>query len=118
MQVVGLPGVLYHVSRPGLARLGSKARERSRYVSCFRALMELGLSSTRACEVVGIPRSTLYRWERRWREEGLQALEDRSRRPKRRRQPTWSWELSQAVLCLREQYPRWGKDKLVVLLCR
>jgi len=46
------------------------------------------------------------------------ALEDRSRRPKRRRGPTWRPELAEAVLRLREQYPRWGKDKLVVLLQR
>jgi transposase InsO family protein len=30
----------------------------------------------------------------------------------------WSPELAEAVLKLREQYPRWGKDKLVVLLRR
>ena len=33
------------------------------------------------------------------------------------RQPEYSPELSEAVRVLREQYPRWGKDKLVVLLC-
>ncbi len=32
------------------------------------------------------------------------------------RQPTWSPELAQAVQELREQYPRWGKDKLAPLL--
>ena len=37
-------------------------------------------------------------------------------KPRRLRQPTWSPELALAVLHLREQYPRWGKDKLVVLL--
>src|SRR3989304_5892341 len=33
-----------------------------------------------------------------------------------RSQATWSPELAEAVLRLREEYPRWGKDKLVVLL--
>jgi hypothetical protein len=46
----------------------------------------------------------------------LGRLEDRSRRPKRLRQPTWSSALAQAVLELREERPRWGKDKLVVLI--
>ena len=32
------------------------------------------------------------------------------------RQPTYSKELVEAVLSLREEYPRWGKDKLAVLL--
>lgn len=50
--------------------------------------------------------------------QGPQDLEPKSRRPRRRRQPTWSPELADAGLQLREQCPRWGKDKLVVLLGR
>ena len=38
-------------------------------------------------------------------------------RPRRLRQPSWSAALEQAVLKLRREYPRWGKDKLAVLLC-
>ena len=67
---------------------------------------------------MGTPRATLYRWRRRLLQQGPQGLEDRSRRPKRRRQPTWTPELAQAVLVLRQQYPHWGKEKLVVLLRR
>jgi putative transposase len=118
MQVVGLPGPFYHVSKLWLAELSSKARERVRYVRCFEALRGEGLCSPRASQVLDIPRSTLYRWRQRLREGGPGALEDRSRRPKRRRVPTWSPELAQAVLGFRERYPRWGKDKLAVLLWR
>ncbi|MCJ7666993.1 MAG: helix-turn-helix domain-containing protein, partial [Anaerolineae bacterium] len=76
------------------------------------------MSSTEASQVLGIPRSTLYRWQKRLREKGPEGLENRSRKPRHRRQRTWGPELAQAVLRLREQYPRWGKDKLVVLLGR
>src|SRR3970282_543449 len=41
-----------------------------------------------------------------------------SRRPHNLRKATWSTDLERRVLALREQYPRWGKDKLVVLLRR
>ena len=61
---------------------------------------------------------THYRWQKRLKEEGAKGLEEKSRRPKNLRRPTWSMELAQAVLHLREEYPRWGKDKLVVLLRR
>ena len=118
MQVVGLPGPFYHASRLRCTELSSKARDRMRYLRCFEALWGEGLSGTKASEVLDIPRSTLYRWWRRLQGGGPGALEDRSRRPKRRRVPTWSSELAQAVLRLREQCPRWGKDKLVVLLWR
>lgn len=68
------------------------------------------------CRHFDIPPQTFYRWKRRYDPKHLDSLEDHSRRPKRVRQPTWSRELVEAVLRLREQYPRWGKDKLVVLL--
>ncbi len=47
--------------------------------------------------------------------EGLRGLEDQSRRPERFRRPQWSPELSEAVFELRERYPHWGKEKLVIL---
>lgn len=34
------------------------------------------------------------------------------------RQPTWTSAQAEAVLLLRREYPRWGKDKLVILLAR
>lgn len=68
------------------------------------------------CCYFGISRQTFYRWKRRYDPYNLKTLENRSRRPRRLRQPTASPELIEAVLKLREEYPRWGKDKLVVLL--
>ena len=68
------------------------------------------------CRRFGVSPDTFYRWLGRYQRAGPRALDDRSHRPRRVRQPTWSRELAQAVLRLREQYPRWGKDKLVVLL--
>jgi putative transposase len=46
----------------------------------------------------------------------LTTLEGRSQVPHRRRQPTWSPHLADRVLALRQRYPRWGKDKLAVLI--
>ena len=71
-----------------------------------------------ACRHFGISRQTFYRWRRRYDPHHLASLEGRSHRPKKLRQPTWSREMELAVLHLREQWPRWGKDKLVVLLRR
>jgi putative transposase len=64
----------------------------------------------------GLSRSTVYDWLKRYERQGMHGLGDRSRRPRRVRQPTWSKDLEQAVLKLREEHPRWGKDKLAVLL--
>ncbi|MEK7848601.1 MAG: helix-turn-helix domain-containing protein, partial [Chloroflexota bacterium] len=75
-----------------------------------------GGNAALTCRHYGISRQTFYRWKRRYNPRNLTTLESRSHRPKHLRQPTWSPELAQTVLKLREQYPRWGKDKLVVLL--
>ena len=66
----------------------------------------------------GIRRQTFYRWQRRYHPCDLTTLEERSHRPRQRRQPTWSFPLEEKVLTLRLQFPRWGKDKLAVLLRR
>src|SRR5438552_4376473 len=75
-----------------------------------------GRNAARTCRRFGISRQTFYRWKRRFDRHDLTTLEGRSHRPRQVRKPTWSAELVERVLALRKQYPRWGKDKLVVLL--
>ena len=72
--------------------------------------MSAGLSAEKAAQAVGVPRSTLYRWERR--------PEPGSRRPHRLRQAGWSPALVEAVEAMRRDYPMWGKAKLAVILRR
>ena len=118
MRILGLPRAFYHFNRGSLPSLTPEAQVRYRWLSCWQVLRQQGLSNIQASEMVGLPRSTLYRWQKKLKAHGPLALEAKTRRPHRRRQPTWSPELADAVLRLREQYPRWGKDKLVVLLGR
>jgi transposase InsO family protein len=70
------------------------------------------------CRHFGISRQIFYRWHKRYDPQNLATLESRSHRPHRRRQPTWSSALAERVLDLRRRFPRWGKDKLAVLLLR
>lgn len=118
MRVVGLPRAFYQIARHCPKELSQSAAQRLRWVCAWQRLMEQGQSSTEAAVTLGVPRASLYRWRRRLQQQGPQGLEDRSRRPKRRRQPTWTPELAQAVLALRQEYPHWGKETLVVLLHR
>jgi len=66
----------------------------------------------------GVGRSTVYRWLGRYDRFHLETLEDRGSAPRRRRRPTWTLAQLQAVRSIRERYPRWGKDKLRILLRR
>ena len=94
-------------------RLSKQARGRLRVLLWSEAH---GGSVRATCERFGMSTSTFLDWRRRYRAGGVQALEERSRRPRRVRQPTWSPALADAVLALRLEHPRWGKDKLVPLL--
>ena len=77
-----------------------------------------GRNALRTCRHFGVSRQTFYRWKRRFDRHDLTTLEARSHRPRKVREPTWTAELASRVFCLRQQYPRWGKDKLVILLRR
>ena len=118
MRVVGLPKPFYQLARHRPVDLSPKAHDRLRWVLAWQALREQGLSSTAASERLGLSRATLYRWLARLQQHGAKGLELLSRKPHHRRQQTWSVALAEAVQALRERYPRWGKDKLVILLRR
>ena len=66
----------------------------------------------------GVSRPTVYRWLGRFDRLRLETLEDRGSAPRRRRRSTWTLEQLRAVRAIRERYPRWGKDKLQILLRR
>ncbi len=95
--------------------MSREARARLAWMDFYRTH---GRNITFSCRHFGISRQTFYRWKRRYDPHDLSTLEARSHRPHRRRRPTWSAPLAERVLTLRTLYPRWGKDKLVVLLRR
>ena len=77
-----------------------------------------GRNVSRTARHFGFSRPTVYRWLARYDRYRLESLEDHPSRSVRRRRPTWTAEQLAAVRRLRERYPRWGKDKLRVLLRR
>ena len=115
MQVFGLPG---HVIRSGRAASrvldaessNIAAARRRDAVERWRRAMAKGLSGEDAAQAIGVPRSTLYRWER--------VPQPRSRRPRRMRGKAWTSAMVQAIERLRRDNPMWGKRKLAVLLRR
>ena len=106
---------------PGYRRLASipklskRARQRLKWFDYYSSH---NYNARLTCRHFDISPQTFYRWKERYNSWHLESLEDRSCRPRHVRQPTYSAELINAVLKLREEYPRWGKDKLVILLHR
>lgn len=102
-----------------LTKLGVKlSREAELRLKWFDYYERVGWNARLACRHFGISPQTFYRWKRRYNPHNLNSLESRSCRPKRVRQPSYSVELVMAVQRLREEFPRWGKNKLVILLQR
>jgi transposase InsO family protein len=114
MQVIGLPR---HIIRTGAlaSRIAAKspnnaAAIRNAAVSRWRKAMADGLNAAQAAQAVGVPRASLYRWERR--------AEPRSTRPRRMRAKSWPPALVREIEALRLDRPMWGKAKLGPLLRR
>jgi len=98
-----------------IPKLSKQARQRLKWFDYYNSH---GHNARLTCRHFDISPQTFYRWKERYNPRHLESLEDRSHRLRHVRQPTYSAELVNAVLRLREEYPRWGKDKLVILLRR
>ncbi|TAJ91169.1 IS481 family transposase [bacterium] len=100
------------VSRYGNVELTAKERDRLRALALWEETKDVKL----VCRTFQMSQAALYRWRNRFNPYDLSSLKERSRRPKRLRSARWPLKLIQDLKQLRETYPRWGKDKLVVLL--
>ena len=112
MQVFSIAKGFNKVSTYARSELSGKELDRLRALRLWQETKDTRL----ICDTFGMSRATLYRWLQRFNPSDLTSLREGSRRPRRVRRPVWSYELVMAVKEVREQYPRWGKDKLVVLL--
>jgi transposase InsO family protein len=105
---------------PGALRLGKipldLSRDAQKRLKWFDYYHLHGNNARLTCRYFGISPQTFYRWKARYNPKVPETLEDRSHRPKRVRRPIWRLDQVEAVLGLRQTYPRWGKDKLAVLL--
>ncbi|MBM4124927.1 MAG: transposase [Nitrospira sp.] len=114
MQIVRWPRPFLRGSRLPLLELSSATRQRLQALEVWR----LTGRWQEAARLFGLSRATLYRWRHRYHPQDLATLEARSRRPRRVRQPQTPPVVVARIRALRTQYPRWGREKLRVLLAR
>ena len=115
MRVYGaiLPGAAHLARLP--AELSETAKRRFKVILWYQ---EHGGKVRLTARHFGFSPDTISRWGWAYRAHGVAGLEPRSRRPRRVRQPQTSLAVVQRIRALREQYPRWGREKLRVLLAR
>jgi putative transposase len=100
-------------SLPAAPALSREAKKRLAWFDYARTH-----SVSQTCRHFGIARSLFYYWQPRYDPRDLSQIECRSSRPRRVRQRQWTAAEVEAVRQAREQYPRWGKQKLAVVLAR
>src|SRR6476619_5209174 len=94
-------------------RASSVMEERLRFVA---RLLE-GEGMTDVCREFGISRKTGYKIFDRYKEHGLEALSDRSRRPVRYANQLPS-QIETLIVAFKREKPHWGARKLRELLVR
>jgi putative transposase len=113
---------VYGAILPGAGRLArlpvEPSEEASRRFKVVQWYQEHGGKVRLTGRHFGFSPDTISRWTRAYGRGGLRALEPGSRRPKRVRSPQVPLATVQRIQALREQYPRWGREKLRVLLER
>ena len=117
MQIRGLHRAVYRGARLSSSLEAKERSDEAERVDERRAVVDRwlearrnGLTAEAAADAVGVPRSTLARWQNR--------PVPKSTRPHTVRKPKDDARLAIAVERLRKQHPMWGKDKLAPLLWR
>lgn len=118
MRLFGLPKEFYYISKHKPVKITTAAEGRMQKLSLWKTLKDKGVEDQQISQLLRVSRATLYRWQKRLQEKGPKGLEEKTRRPHRVRKPAWDGAFAECLLILREQYPGWGKDKLVILLKR
>lgn len=116
---------IYGTTLPGAASIARSAfltdrlTERAKYkLKVLDWRRSHGNNNSLSARHFGISRMTLYRWLKRFKQQGVIGLNEESRKPKRLRQPTTSWNTVIQIVQLRKQYPAWSKYKLRALLAK
>ncbi len=109
-----LPGasrIARWASRTG--SLTKQAKQRLKVIDWYQTHCQ---NKSLASRHFGIGRNTLKHWLKRFKQQGLIGLNDKSRRPKKLRQPTLAWQIIEAVVKTRLDNPTWSKYKIKAYL--
>lgn len=118
MQNFGLHKKLYQIKGIDEREYSKEVYERKEKIEIYEKLRSEGCSESTALMAIKTSRATFFRWQKKYRNDGLFGLENDSRRPNNVRQPRWDKETEQRVLIMRKQYPLWGKHKISAIIKR
>jgi putative transposase len=109
-----IPKASYITSLVRQGTISKEAAKRLRWMDHYNRYRNARLT----CRYYGISPQTFYRWKNRYDAYDLRTLESGSHRPYKIHHPETPVKVVERIQRLREQYPRWGRDKLAVLLMK
>lgn len=117
MRLLRLPVRLRWLATRSWPDLPTAARRRHESIALVERLVAAGLPIRKACTIVGISKSSYYRWVKQLSLFGPDGLKDGRAGSRRRRTAPAQNLVREQVTNIRERYPL-GKEKLRVVLAR
>ena len=98
--------------RATLRKLSRGASSRLEWMIWFERHDENALATARHYGITG---KTFWKWKKRFNEQNLLSLEERSRTPLRRRSRVITEQEETRIVLLRKEHLRWGKEKIALV---
>ena len=119
MQIKGLHKNIYKLSSYTLSqeKLETQRKKYEKPVKTWKKLKAEGVSDLVCQEIIGISRSTYYRYKTHL-SNLAKGIFPPSQKPRTPRKPQWRESEMQLVLCIRRENPTYGKAKMAVILKR
>lgn len=105
---------LYHINNIDETNYSSIVWQRKQKLDKISVLLKEDCSEDVALQTLEVSRASYYRWKKSYAQFGLEGLENASKAPIRKRNPSWSNSVEQRIYHLRKQFPLWGKAKIAV----
>ena len=109
-----IPGSEFIRSQARQGTISKSAAIRLTWIDFYRSCQNVRLT----CRHFAISPDTFYRWFNRFDPYDLTTLEEASKRPHHVHQAQTPQAVVEKIQALRERYPRWGREKLAVVLRR
>ncbi len=95
-----------------------ESEKKKKKLDLYNKLISEGCYKKTSLEVIEISRATYFRWKKKYKEQGLDGLKNKSRCPFMVRKPTWDYHTEKLVISIRRKYKLWGKYKIAAILKR
>ena len=115
MQIKYLPTMISYSSNNFQDNFQESYKKKEK-LDTYRQLISEGCCQQTALKAIKISRSTYFIWKKKYKQNGLEGLENKSRCPNKVRTPTWDNATEQLVLKTRKKYKLWGKYKIAAII--